>query len=57
MANIDETNFRKVAQSAIKKYERDGKLQDALMWMRIISLYDAALSVSSKPLHATSAHD
>ena len=47
MANIDETNFRKCAQDAIKKYEKQGKLLDALMWMRIIGLYEAALAKHS----------
>lgn len=49
MANIDETNFRKCAQSAIKKYEKDGKLLDALVWMRIVGLYEAALPKAPTP--------
>jgi hypothetical protein len=57
MANIDESNFRKCAQSAIKKYEKDGKLIDALVWMRIIGLYEAALqNACDTARRASSAH-
>lgn len=43
MANIDETNFRSTAQDIIKAYVKKGMILDALLWGRVIGLYDAAL--------------
>jgi len=59
MANIDATNFRTAAERAIKKYEKDGKLAEAIMWMRIVNEYEAALAdhVRHRPLGAGSSHD
>jgi len=43
MASIDQSNFRTVAQDAIKKYRDTGQIIDALVWSRIIELYESNL--------------
>lgn len=40
---IDETNFREHAQRAIKKYGEKGMILDAMVWGRIVGLYEDAL--------------
>ncbi|MDE2102676.1 MAG: hypothetical protein KGL39_35860, partial [Patescibacteria group bacterium] len=47
MATIDESNFRECAQQAIEKYKNSGMVLDALVWSRIIGLYEAALTKPS----------
>lgn len=40
---IDKSNFRETAQAAIKKYQDKGMILDALLWARIVGLYEKAL--------------
>jgi hypothetical protein len=40
---IDETNYREVAQQAIRKYEEKNMAIDAIVWSTIIGFYEAAL--------------
>ncbi len=44
---IDETNFRECAKRAIAVYEKDGRILDALVWSRLIALYEAALEAAA----------
>ncbi len=46
--DIDQTNFRLVAREAVKKYEKENMLIDALLWGRIIALYEAELAKRGK---------
>lgn len=47
---IDETNFRVHAQRAIKKYQEKGMILDAMVWGRIIALYEEALNRRMKAI-------
>ena len=40
MANLDQSNYRKFAQDAIKKYNEIGMIADAMVWGRITALYE-----------------
>jgi hypothetical protein len=40
---IDETNYREVAQQAIRKYEEKNMVIDAIIWSTIIGFYETAL--------------
>jgi hypothetical protein len=44
--SIDETNFRLCAQDAIAVYHKQGRILDALVWARIVALYDSALDAA-----------
>lgn len=50
MAQIDETNFQKTAQNAIKKYEEMGMFVDAMFWQAIIGFYEKRLGQVDKAL-------
>lgn len=43
MADIDESNYREVAQQAIRKLEEEGLFVAYLVFQRIISLYEKEL--------------
>lgn len=43
LGNLDATNYREWAQEAIHKYGQQGNILDAMIWGRIIALYEDAL--------------
>jgi hypothetical protein len=42
--DIEEINFREVAQDVIKKYFDKGMILDGVLWGRIIGLYEKVLN-------------
>jgi hypothetical protein len=44
---IDETNYREVAQQAIRKYEEKNMAIDAIVWSTIIGFYETALKAKT----------
>lgn len=53
MSAIDKSNFRDVAQTAIKKYTSKGMLIDAMIWSTIIGYYEAAIASNLTPPQAS----
>jgi hypothetical protein len=45
---LDATNYREVAQRAIKTYEKKEMWIDGLMWSQIIGFYEEALKKAQK---------
>lgn len=48
MRDLDVSNFRDVAKKAIAKYADTGMILDALLWGRIVGLYEQAIATASE---------
>lgn len=45
LGDLDATNYREWAKEILERYNRQGQIVDAMVWARIVALYEEALKV------------
>ena len=49
LGNLGPDNYKDWAKAVIERYGREGMIVDAMVWGRIIALYEEALAAAAKP--------